>query len=70
MTSSSRAGLSRTGMCLPTLGHVDGDSVIGPPIADIALISEREDETDATVIHHDLPHAATEVLSRWRPAAS
>jgi hypothetical protein len=57
-------------MCLPTLGHVDGDSVIGPPIADIALISEREDETDATVIHHDLPHAATEVLSRWRPAAS
>ncbi|UCD75204.1 MAG: CoA-binding protein [Phycisphaerales bacterium] len=63
MTSSCGYYLSRKGIGLSTLVHVGGDSVIGLPIPDIALMFEEDDQTDAIVIFGEIGGSQEERLA-------
>jgi succinyl-CoA synthetase alpha subunit len=63
MTSSCGYYLSRKGVGLSTLVHVGGDSVIGLPIPDVALMFEDDDETDAIVIFGEIGGSQEERLA-------
>ncbi len=63
MTSSCGYYLSRAGIDLSTLCHVGGDSVIGLPIPDIALMFEDDPETDAIVIFGEIGGSQEERLA-------
>ncbi|MCI0363952.1 MAG: CoA-binding protein, partial [Phycisphaerales bacterium] len=63
MTSSCGYYLSRAGIGLSTLVHVGGDSVIGLPIPDIALMFETDRETDAIVLFGEIGGSQEERLA-------
>ena len=68
MTSSCGYYLSRRGVGLSTLVHVGGDSVIGLPIPDIALLFEDDPETDALVIFGEIGGSQEERLAEHMAA--
>jgi succinyl-CoA synthetase alpha subunit len=63
MTSSCGYYLSRAGIGLSTLVHVGGDSVIGLPIPDVALMFENDPETDAIVVFGEIGGSQEERLA-------
>jgi succinyl-CoA synthetase alpha subunit len=63
MTSSCGYYLSRAGLGLSTLVHVGGDAVIGLPIPDVALMFEKDDETDAIVVFGEIGGSQEERLA-------
>jgi succinyl-CoA synthetase alpha subunit len=63
MTSSCGYYLSRRGIGLSTLVHVGGDSVIGLPIPDVALMFEEDPETDAVVVFGEIGGSQEERLA-------
>ncbi len=63
MTSSCGYYLSRAGVGLSTLVHVGGDSVVGLPIPDVALLFEADPETDAIVIFGEIGGSQEERLA-------
>jgi succinyl-CoA synthetase alpha subunit len=63
MTSSCGYYLSRRGIGLSTLVHVGGDSVIGMPIPDVALLFENDAETDAIVVFGEIGGSQEERLA-------
>lgn len=63
MTSSCGYYLSRAGVGLSTLVHVGGDSVIGLPIPEIAMLFESDPETDAIVIFGEIGGSQEERLA-------
>ena len=63
MTSSCGYYLSRRGIGLSTLVHVGGDSVIGLPIPDVALLFQDDRETDAIVIFGEIGGSQEERLA-------
>ncbi|MCH7547905.1 MAG: CoA-binding protein [Planctomycetes bacterium] len=63
MTSSCGYYLSQAGIALSTLVHVGGDSVIGLPIPEIALMFEADSETDAIVIFGEIGGSQEERLA-------
>ena len=63
MTSSCGYYLSRAGIGLSTLCHVGGDSVIGLPIPDIALMMQNDPETDAIVVFGEIGGSQEERLA-------
>src|SRR5688572_17238309 len=63
MTSSCGYYLSKVGIGLSTLVHVGGDSVIGLPIPDVALMLENDPETDAIVIFGEIGGSQEERLA-------
>ena len=68
MTSSCGYYLSRKGIGLSTMCHVGGDSVIGLPIPDIALMFEDDAETDAIVIFGEIGGSQEERLAEHMAA--
>jgi succinyl-CoA synthetase alpha subunit len=63
MTSSCGYYLSRAGVDLSTLVHVGGDSVIGLPIPDVALMFQDDPETKAIVIFGEIGGTQEERLA-------
>jgi len=63
MTSSCGYYLSRAGIGLSTLVHVGGDSVIGLPIPDVAMMFQNDPETDAIVIFGEIGGSQEERLA-------
>jgi succinyl-CoA synthetase alpha subunit len=63
MTSSCGYYLSKAGIGLSTLVHVGGDSVIGLPIPDVALMFENDSETDAIVVFGEIGGSQEERLA-------
>jgi len=63
MTSSCGYYLSRAGLGLSTLVHVGGDAVIGLPIPDVALLFEKDKETDAIVVFGEIGGSQEERLA-------
>ena len=63
MTSSCGYYLSKEGISLSTLVHVGGDSVIGLPIPDVALMFEDDAETDAIVVFGEIGGSQEERLA-------
>jgi succinyl-CoA synthetase alpha subunit len=63
MTSSCGYYLSNVGIGLSTLVHVGGDSVIGLPIPDVALMFENDPETDAIVVFGEIGGSQEERLA-------
>jgi succinyl-CoA synthetase alpha subunit len=63
MTSSCGYYLSKLGIGLSTLVHVGGDSVIGLPIPDIALMFEDDPETDGIVVFGEIGGSQEERLA-------
>ncbi len=63
MTSSCGYYLSRLGIGLSTLVHVGGDSVIGLPIPDVALLFQDDPETDAIVVFGEIGGSQEERLA-------
>jgi succinyl-CoA synthetase alpha subunit len=63
MTSSCGYYLSRAGVGLSTLVHVGGDSVVGLPIPDVALLFENDAETDAIVTFGEIGGTQEERLA-------
>ncbi len=63
MTSSCGYYLSRRGMGLSTLVHVGGDSVVGLPIPDVALLMQDDAETDAIVVFGEIGGSQEERLA-------
>jgi succinyl-CoA synthetase alpha subunit len=63
MTSSCGYYLSRKGIGLSTLVHVGGDSVIGLPIPDVAMMFENDPETDVIVIFGEIGGSQEERLA-------
>jgi succinyl-CoA synthetase alpha subunit len=63
MTSSCGYYLSRRGIGLSTLVHVGGDSVIGMPIPDVALLFEDDPDTDAIVVFGEIGGSQEERLA-------
>lgn len=63
MTSSCGYYLSRAGVGLSTLVHVGGDSVVGLPIPDVAMMFEEDEETDALVIFGEIGGSQEERLA-------
>ena len=63
MTSSCGYYLSQAGIALSTLVHVGGDSVIGLPIPEIALMFENDSETEAIVIFGEIGGSQEERLA-------
>ena len=63
MTSSCGYYLSRAGLGISTLVHVGGDAVIGLPIPDVALMFERDKETDAIVVFGEIGGSQEERLA-------
>jgi succinyl-CoA synthetase alpha subunit len=63
MTSSCGYYLSRSGIGLSTLVHVGGDSVIGLPIPDVALLFEDDSDTDAIVVFGEIGGSQEERLA-------
>lgn len=63
MTSSCGYYLSRAGLGMSTLVHVGGDSVIGLPIPDVALMFEEDAETDAIVVFGEIGGSQEERLA-------
>ncbi len=63
MTSSCGYYLSRAGFGISTLVHVGGDAVIGMPIPDVALLFERDKETDAIVVFGEIGGSQEERLA-------
>jgi len=63
MTSSCGYYLSRRGIGLSTLVHVGGDSVVGLPIPDVALMFEDDPETDAIVVFGEIGGSQEERLA-------
>lgn len=68
MTSSCGYYLSRRGIGLSTLVHVGGDSVVGLPIPDVALLFEDDDDTDAIVIFGEIGGSQEERLAEHMAA--
>lgn len=64
MTSSCGYYLSRAGLGLSTLVHVGGDSIIGMPIPDVALLFEDDPETDAIVVFGEIGGSQEERLAQ------
>lgn len=64
MTSSCGYYLSRAGLGLSTLVHVGGDSIIGMPIPEIALLFEDDPETDAIVVFGEIGGSQEERLAQ------
>jgi succinyl-CoA synthetase alpha subunit len=64
MTSSCGYYLAQTGFGLSTLCHVGGDSVIGLPIPDVALMMQDDDETDGIVIFGEIGGSQEEQLAK------
>lgn len=64
MTSSCGYYLSRAGIGISTLVHVGGDSVIGLPIPDVALMFQEDPETDAIVIFGEIGGSQEERLAQ------
>jgi succinyl-CoA synthetase alpha subunit len=63
MTSSCGYYLSKLGIGLSTLVHVGGDTVIGLPIPDVALMFQDDPETDALVIFGEIGGSQEERLA-------
>jgi len=63
MTSSCGYYLSRAGIGLSTLVHVGGDSVVGLPIPEVALLFEDDPETDAIVVFGEIGGSQEERLA-------
>ena len=63
MTSSCGYYLSQKGLAMSTLCHVGGDSVIGMPIPEVALLMERDYETEAIVIFGEIGGSQEERLA-------
>ena len=63
MTSSCGYYLSKIGIGLSTLVHVGGDSVIGLPIPDVALMFENDPETDTIVVFGEIGGSQEERLA-------
>jgi succinyl-CoA synthetase alpha subunit len=63
MTSSCGYYLAQAGFGLSTLCHVGGDSVIGLPIPDVALMMQEDDETDGIVIFGEIGGSQEERLA-------
>ena len=63
MTSSCGYYLAQAGFGLGTLCHVGGDSVIGLPIPDVALMMQDDDETDGIVIFGEIGGSQEERLA-------
>ena len=68
MTSSCGYYLSRAGLGLSTLVHVGGDSIIGMPIPDVALLFEQDPETDAIVVFGEIGGSQEERLAELMQA--
>jgi succinyl-CoA synthetase alpha subunit len=64
MTSSCGYYLAQAGFGLSTLCHVGGDSVIGLPIPDVALMMQDDDETDGIVIFGEIGGSQEERLAK------
>jgi len=64
MTSSCGYYLAQTGFGLSTLCHVGGDSVVGLPIPDVALMMQDDDETDGIVIFGEIGGSQEEQLAK------
>jgi len=64
MTSSCGYYLARAGFRLSTLCHVGGDSVIGLPIPDVALMMQEDEETNGIVIFGEIGGSQEERLAR------
>jgi len=64
MTSSCGYYLAQAGFGLSTLCHVGGDSVIGLPIPDVALMMQEDDETDGIVIFGEIGGSQEERLAK------
>jgi succinyl-CoA synthetase alpha subunit len=63
MTSSTGYYLSRRGIGLSTLVHVGGDSVVGLPISEVAVMFEDDPETDAIVVFGEIGGTQEERLA-------
>jgi succinyl-CoA synthetase alpha subunit len=63
MTSSCGYYLSKVGIGLSTLVHVGGDSVIGLPIPDAAMMFQNDPETDAIVVFGEIGGSQEERLA-------
>ena len=63
MTSSCGYYLSRAGIGLSTLVHVGGDSVVGMPIPDVALMLQSDPDTDAIVVFGEIGGSQEERLA-------
>ncbi len=68
MTSSCGYYLSRKDIGLSTLVHVGGDSVIGLPIPDVALMFQDDPDTDAIVIFGEIGGSQEERLAEHMAA--
>jgi succinyl-CoA synthetase alpha subunit len=68
MTSSCGYYLSRRGIGLSTLVHVGGDSVIGLPIPDVALLFQDDAQTDAIVVFGEIGGSQEERLAELMSA--
>lgn len=63
MTSSCGYYLSKQGLAMSTLCHVGGDSVIGLPIPEVALMMEKDDETKGIVVFGEIGGTQEERLA-------
>ena len=63
MTSSCGYYLSKVDIGLSTLVHVGGDSVIGLPIPDVAIMFQSDPETDAIVVFGEIGGSQEERLA-------
>ena len=68
MTSSCGYYLSRRGIGLSTLVHVGGDSVVGLPVPDAALLFQDDVETDAIVVFGEIGGTQEERLAEHMAA--
>ena len=64
MTSSCGYYLSRAGIGLSTLVHVGGDSIVGMPIPDVALLFQDDEQTDAIVVFGEIGGSQEERLAQ------
>ena len=63
MTSSCGYYLSKQGLAMSTLCHVGGDSVIGLPIPEVALMMEKDCETNGIVVFGEIGGTQEERLA-------
>jgi succinyl-CoA synthetase alpha subunit len=63
MTSSCGYYLSQAGVGLSTLVHVGGDSIVGLPIPDVALLFQDDPETDVIVVFGEIGGSQEERLA-------
>ncbi|MHC4413869.1 MAG: succinate--CoA ligase subunit alpha [Planctomycetota bacterium] len=63
MTSSCGYYLSRAGIGLSTLIHVGGDSIVGLPLPDAAVMFQDDPETDAVVVFGEIGGTQEERLA-------